>query len=92
MHTGECGMVHNRKERVEALRGAIERVGKTVREVCGEEGEEKDALDGRERYEEDRWYYEVEGVCRGNVLEKETKLTMEVRNVGPVRRLKKGKA
>ena len=40
-------MVHNRKERVEARRGAIEEVGKTVREVCGEEEEDEDAKDGR---------------------------------------------
>ena len=90
MHTGECSMVHNRKSRVEALRGAIEEVGKTIREVCGDEEEDEDAEDGRGRYEEDRWYYEVEGVCRGNVLEKETEFTMEVRKVGPVRRLMKG--
>jgi hypothetical protein len=63
MHTGDCSMVHNRKERVEALKGAIEEVGKTVREVCGDEEEDEDAKDGRGRYEEDRWYYEVEGVC-----------------------------
>ena len=68
MHTGECSMVHNREARVETLRGAIEEVGKTVREVCGDEEEDEDAKDGRGRYEEDRWYYEVEGVCRGNVL------------------------
>ena len=43
-------MVHNRKERVEALRGAIEEVGKTVREVCGDEEEDEDAKDGRGRY------------------------------------------
>ena len=30
MHTGECSMVHNRKERVEALRGAIEEVGRII--------------------------------------------------------------
>jgi hypothetical protein len=83
-------MMHNRKPRVEALRGAIEEVGKTIREVCGDEEEDEDADDGRGRYEEDRWYYEVEGVCRGNVLEKETQFTMEVRKVGPVRRLMKG--
>jgi hypothetical protein len=29
-------------------------------------------------------------VCRGNVLEKETEFTMEVRKIGPVRRLMKG--
>ena len=57
-----------------------------MREVCGDE-EEEDAMDERGRYEEDRWYYEVEGECRGNVMEKETEFTMEeeVRKVGPVR-------
>ena len=75
---------------MEALRGAIEEVGNTIREVCGDEEEDEDAEDGRGRYEEDIWYYEVEGVCRGNVLEKETEFTMEVGKVGPVRRLMKG--
>ena len=64
VYGGECELVQNKSLHVKAMQGALKEVEAAVRaaggDMCDADEEEESACAA---YEEDRYYFEVKGIC-----------------------------